>query len=61
MQYENEIYPSGELHEYKNDTLSRITNEEKKEIERQKKDDYNNIRKAAEVHRQVNFIIEFKG
>ncbi|GJE89463.1 methionine aminopeptidase [Phanerochaete sordida] len=50
-------YPEGELHEYKDDNAYRTTSEEKRYIERTIMQDpeqtYNNIRKGAEVHRQV--------
>jgi methionyl aminopeptidase len=35
------------------DSLFRITSEEKRALERMQEDDYNDARKAAEVHRQV--------
>lgn len=37
----------------------RITSEEKRAIERSKYDDYNDARRAAEAHRQVNVITVF--
>lgn len=50
-------YPEGELQEYKNDNAWRTTSEEKRYLERMAQegteDTYNNIRRAAEVHRQV--------
>ncbi|KAI0800730.1 peptidase M24A methionine aminopeptidase [Fomes fomentarius] len=50
-------YPEGELQEYKNDNAYRTTSEEKRYDERMAMEDpeltYNNIRRAAEVHRQV--------
>ncbi|CAG8504812.1 42640_t:CDS:10, partial [Gigaspora margarita] len=46
-------YPEGEICEYKNDNLNRITNEEKRYLDRMHFDDYNDLRHAAEVHRQV--------
>ncbi|CAG8801931.1 17835_t:CDS:2, partial [Dentiscutata erythropus] len=46
-------YPIGEICEYKNDNLKRITNEEKRHLDRIHFDAYNDLRKAAEVHRQV--------
>lgn len=50
-------YPVGEIVEYKDDNAYRTTNEEKRAIERALQEDpsetYQNIRKAAEVHRQV--------
>jgi methionyl aminopeptidase len=51
------VFPIGEEVEYKNDTTSRITSEEMREKERlamgDPTDNYNNIRRAAEVHRTV--------
>ncbi|TFK21484.1 peptidase M24A, methionine aminopeptidase [Coprinopsis marcescibilis] len=50
-------YPGGEIQEYKNDNAYRITSEEKCYDEKIAMEDpettYNNIRKAAEVHRVV--------
>ncbi|CAG8840334.1 33140_t:CDS:2, partial [Racocetra persica] len=46
-------YPEGEICEYKNDNLNRMTNEEKRYLDRMRYDDYNDLRRAAEVHRQV--------
>ncbi|RPD82196.1 peptidase M24A methionine aminopeptidase [Lentinus tigrinus ALCF2SS1-7] len=50
-------FPEGELHEYKDDNSYRTTSEEKRYDERMAMEDpevtYNNIRRAAEVHRQV--------
>jgi len=51
------IYPEGEIQEYKDDNSYRITSEETRYNERLLQEDpetnYQNIRKAAEVHRQV--------
>ncbi|PCH34153.1 peptidase M24A methionine aminopeptidase [Wolfiporia cocos MD-104 SS10] len=50
-------YPEGELQEYKNDNAWRTTSEEMRYNERLAMEDpettYTNIRRAAEVHRQV--------
>jgi len=50
-------YPEGEIQEYKNDNSWRTTSEEKRYLEKIALEDpeetYNNIRRAAEVHRQV--------
>ncbi|KAM5536060.1 M24A methionine aminopeptidase [Ganoderma adspersum] len=50
-------FPEGELQEYKNDNAFRITSEEKRYDEQMAMEDpdvtYKNIRRAAEVHRQV--------
>ncbi|KAL0581086.1 Methionine aminopeptidase 2 [Marasmius crinis-equi] len=51
------VYPQGEIQEYKDDNAWRTTSEEKRYLERIQMEDpevtYNNIRRAAEVHRQV--------
>ena len=49
----NHVYPPGEQVDYKDDNLWRTTSEEKRQLEALQYDDYNDIRKAAEVHRQV--------
>ncbi|KAH8099810.1 methionine aminopeptidase 2-like protein [Cristinia sonorae] len=50
-------FPEGELQEYKDDNAWRTTSEEKRYDEKMAMEDpevtYNNIRRAAEVHRQV--------
>lgn len=47
-------YPVGEESEYTHkDHLFRITSEEKRALERMQHDEYNDLRRAAEVHRQV--------
>ncbi|KAF9986901.1 Methionine aminopeptidase 2 [Modicella reniformis] len=51
--YPSKIYPEGEVCEYKNDNLWRTTDEEKRALEKQNSDLYNDARRAAEVHRQV--------
>ncbi|KAL1923995.1 uncharacterized protein VTP21DRAFT_7030 [Calcarisporiella thermophila] len=51
--FPNGVYPEGEILEYKDDNTNRITNEEKRAMERLHFDDYNSVRRAAEVHRQV--------
>ncbi|KAF9196355.1 Methionine aminopeptidase 2 [Haplosporangium sp. Z 11] len=51
--FPSKIYPEGELCDYKDDNLWRVTNEEKRALERQNFDQYNDARRAAEVHRQV--------
>ncbi|KAE9409123.1 peptidase M24A, methionine aminopeptidase [Gymnopus androsaceus JB14] len=51
------IYPEGELQPYKDDNSWRTTSEEKRYLEKLANEDpettYQNIRRAAEVHRQV--------
>ncbi|KAH7886029.1 methionine aminopeptidase 2-like protein [Phlebopus sp. FC_14] len=55
--FTNGIYPEGEIQPYKNDNAWRMTSEEKRYDERMALEDpeitYQNIRRAAEVHRQV--------
>ncbi|EJD03829.1 peptidase M24A, methionine aminopeptidase [Fomitiporia mediterranea MF3/22] len=51
------VYPEGEIQEYKDDNKWRTTSEEKRHLERLAMEDpevtYQNIRRAAEVHRQA--------
>ncbi|EQC52998.1 methionine aminopeptidase Fma2, partial [Schizosaccharomyces japonicus yFS275] len=49
----NKKYPVGEEHEYNEDNLWRTTDEEKRAAERANFDFYNDLRRAAEVHRQA--------
>lgn len=51
--YPEGVYPEGEICEYKNDNLNRITNEEKRHLEQLNSTMYNDLRKAAEIHRRV--------
>jgi hypothetical protein len=51
--FPNGVFPPGQIMEYQNDSLKRISSEEKRALERLSQDVYNDIRKAAEVHRQV--------
>lgn len=51
--FPNEDYPMGEIQDYKDDNLWRITNEEKRALDRSNLDIYNEARLAAEAHRQV--------
>ncbi|KAF9583383.1 Methionine aminopeptidase 2 [Lunasporangiospora selenospora] len=51
--FPNKIYPVGELCDYKEDNLWRTTDEEKRAQEKNNFDDYNDARKASEVHRRV--------
>lgn len=51
--FPNGIFPPGEEQELKYDNLWRVTNEEKRHLERLEFDNLNEARKAAEVHRQV--------
>ncbi|CDO57854.1 hypothetical protein DV495_005072 [Geotrichum candidum] len=53
--FANKIYPEGELSDYVygEENLKRSTDEEKRYLDRQRADDYNDLRKAAEAHRTV--------
>ncbi|KAJ3170092.1 hypothetical protein HK101_011388 [Irineochytrium annulatum] len=51
--YADGVFPLGEIQEYKDDNAYRTTSEEKRHLERMMNDQYNEIRQAAEVHRQV--------
>ncbi|CAM6106029.1 unnamed protein product [Calypogeia fissa] len=51
--FPNGEFPEGEIQQYKDDNLWRVTSEEKREQERLEKPMYNSVRQAAEVHRQV--------
>ncbi|KAI8912694.1 methionine aminopeptidase 2 [Gorgonomyces haynaldii] len=51
--FPNKEYPVGELQDYQDSNLWRTTNEEKRALERSEQDLYNQVREAAEVHRQV--------
>ncbi|KAK6333942.1 Methionine aminopeptidase 2 [Orbilia blumenaviensis] len=46
-------YPEGECVEYKDDNLSRTTNEEKRHLDRINNDIHQDFRQGAEIHRQV--------
>lgn len=51
--YTTKVYPLGECHDYINENTFRTTSEEKRAEERLHEEDYNDVRRAAEVHRQV--------
>ncbi|KAJ4485735.1 methionine aminopeptidase 2-like protein [Lentinula aciculospora] len=55
--FPNNVYPEGEIQPYKDDNAWRTTSEEKRYLEKLANEDpqttYQNIRRAAEVHRQV--------
>ncbi|KAJ3071459.1 Methionine aminopeptidase 2B [Podochytrium sp. JEL0797] len=52
--FNNNIYPQGEIMEYTHvDNTYRITSEEKRAEEMMRAEEWNDIRRAAEVHRQV--------
>lgn len=52
--YPDGVFPEGQVVEYKDDNLWRTTSEEKRELERLEADIYNDVRQAAEVHREVS-------
>ena len=54
------MFPTGEIVEYRDDNKWRTTNEEKRTLERLSSIDYNDVRRAAEVHRQVRKIMQSK-
>ncbi|KAI8086640.1 peptidase M24, structural domain-containing protein [Halteromyces radiatus] len=56
--FTNAIYPVGECHDYRDDNLWRTTSEEKRALERDQESNYNDVRRAAEVHRQVRQYIQ---
>ncbi|KAI9789710.1 MAG: Methionine aminopeptidase 2 [Peltula sp. TS41687] len=51
--FPNNIYPEGEIVEYKGENSYRTTNEEKRHLDRMNNDFLTEYRQAAEVHRQV--------
>jgi len=51
--FPNEDYPIGEIQNYKEDNLWRVTSEEKRALDRANEDTYKEARLAAEAHRQV--------
>ncbi|CAM6085128.1 unnamed protein product [Calypogeia fissa] len=55
--FPNGEFPEGEIQHYKDDNKWRVTSEEKRERERLEKPLYNQVRQAAEVHRQVRKYI----
>merc|ERR1712032_41100 len=52
-QYPDGIFPLGQIVEYPGNNAYRTTSAEKRELERFTQYDYENIRRAAECHRQV--------
>jgi methionyl aminopeptidase len=48
-------FPEGKLMDYGEDNLWRTTNEEKRQLDRIMNDNLNDLRKAAEVHRQARY------
>ena len=58
-QFPLDAFPAGQIQEYHQDwNLSRITNEEKRNLERLENVKYNELRRGAEVHRQVRKHIQ---
>lgn len=51
--FKDGVYPEGEIQEYNDENRWRSTSEEKRELERLNSERNNDLRKAAEVHRQV--------
>lgn len=51
--FKDGVYPEGEIQEYKDENRWRTTSEEKRHLERMNSEAHNDLRKAAEVHRQV--------
>ncbi|KAF3157840.1 Methionine aminopeptidase 2 [Orbilia oligospora] len=51
--FPSRVYPEGECVEYKDDNLSRTTNEEKRHLDRINNDTHQDFRQGAEIHRQV--------
>ena len=51
-------FPEGEWQSYKDDNLWRETSAEKRELQRLQADMINDVRQAAEVHRQVRNITQ---
>lgn len=56
--FPDNIFPEGERQSYKDDQRWRETNEEKRQLERLENDMINEVRQAAEVHRQVRNYIQ---
>ncbi|KAN0085207.1 Peptidase M24, structural domain containing protein [Elaphomyces granulatus] len=51
--FPNNLYPEGQIVEYRNENAYRTTNEEKRYLDRMNNDFLQEYREAAEVHRQV--------
>ncbi|KAI0462212.1 Methionine aminopeptidase 2 [Komagataella kurtzmanii] len=51
--YPDGNYPQGEVVDYKDDNLYRTTDEEKRALDREKNNKWNEFRKGAEIHRRV--------
>eukprot|EP00929_Paragymnodinium_shiwhaense_P118240 TRINITY_DN90178_c0_g1_i1.p1 TRINITY_DN90178_c0_g1~~TRINITY_DN90178_c0_g1_i1.p1 ORF type:complete len:557 (+),score=189.67 TRINITY_DN90178_c0_g1_i1:108-1673(+) len=57
-QYPDGVYPLGQVCEYVGQNAFRTTSAEKRELERLNNYDYDKIRRAAEVHRQVRRYVQ---
>mmetsp|Transcript_55992 Transcript_55992/g.157778 ORF Transcript_55992/g.157778 Transcript_55992/m.157778 type:complete len:540 (-) Transcript_55992:39-1658(-) len=57
-QYPEGDYPTGQIQEYIGGNAYRTTSAEKRELERLNQYDYENIRRAAECHRQVRRYVQ---
>jgi len=51
-------FPEGEIQQYKDDNLWRVTNAEKKEMDKINSSLYDDMRCAAEVHKQVRYYAQ---
>jgi len=58
--YPDRKFPLGEIQQYKDENLWRTTSEEKRNLERLQEDLYQNVRLAAECHRQVRKYVQSK-
>ncbi|WPT16236.1 Methionine aminopeptidase 2B [Picochlorum sp. SENEW3] len=56
--FKDGVYPEGEWQSYKDDQRWRETSEEKRQLERLEFDMINEVREAAEVHRQVRQYVQ---
>ncbi|KAN0033683.1 hypothetical protein ACTFIV_000145 [Dictyostelium citrinum] len=57
-QFSNGVYPMGQIEEYRDSNSYRTTSEEKRLEERIHANIYNDVRRAAEVHRQVRKYVQ---
>lgn len=51
-------YPTGEIQQYSDNMSWRTSNEEKRELEKLSQESYNDVRLAAEVHRQTRLYAQ---
>jgi methionyl aminopeptidase len=54
--FPNKIFPLGEIQNYVASNVYRTTDEEKRQVDKLFEEDYQDIRCAAECHRQVSVI-----